>query len=302
MKPSIPPLRNASLSALILGLAALIGASNPWSLRTYFGPAATIGRGTLQTYVTFASGGAPTALGVTLTSGALKGLPARKNTHSRCYDLDGSADYSPQECLGDEERILELPAEAAAMAELPFRWLTVNWNAEGHHPPPPRPGEQPAAPVYAKPHFDFHFYAWERERIEAIAPGRCSELVDCSDFERATKPIPAKYMPAGHVDLGIVVPRMGNHLLDSHSPELAPSPQPFTRTFIYGAFDGELIFWEPMITLDFLRRTTNGCFEIAQPRTFKRSGYYPTQYCVRYDKSSDRHSVSLEGFVYAIGR
>jgi hypothetical protein len=47
---------------------------------------------------------------------------------------------------------------------------------------------------------------------------------------------------------------MGNHLLDSQSPELKDS-LPFATTFIYGAYEGELIFWEPMITLDFLQKT-----------------------------------------------
>jgi hypothetical protein len=71
---------------------------------------------------------------------------------------------------------------------------------------------------------------------------------------------------------------MGNHLLDSQSPELKDS-LPFTSTFIYGAYEGELIFWEPMITLDFLQQTRDACIEIRQPRAFREAGYYPTQYC-----------------------
>jgi hypothetical protein len=192
--------------------------------------------------------------------------------------------------MGDEERILQLPAEPSESAQLPFKWITVNWNPAGHRAP------------YAKPHFDFHFFAWERERIDAIAPGRCGELVDCADFERASRPLPPEYLPAGHIDVGAVVPRMGNHLLDSRSPEMADSLTPFTRTFIYGAFEGELIFWEPMITLDFLRRTSEECFGISQPRAFKRAGYYPTRYCVRHDRRNDSRTVSLEGLVYAGAR
>jgi hypothetical protein len=99
--------------------------------------------------------------------------------------------------------------------------------------------------------------------------------------------------------VGIVVPKMGNHLLDSQSPELVDPTTPFTRTFIYGAFDGELIFWEPMITLDFMRRAEHACFEISQPLAFQRSGYYPTRYCVRRDAEKQQRTVSLEGFVYS---
>src|SRR5918994_592387 len=96
---------------------------------------------------------------------------------------------------------------------------------------------------------------------------------------------------------GAVVPRMGNHLLDSQSPELKDS-LPFTSTFIYGAWEGELIFWEPMITLDFLRNTAQACMKIPQPQAFRQAGYYPTQYCVRQDGQGGR-TVTLEGFRYA---
>jgi hypothetical protein len=90
---------------------------------------------------------------------------------------------------------------------------------------------------------------------------------------------------------------MGNHLLDSQSPEIKDS-LPFTRTFIYGAYEGRLIFWEPMITLDFLQQTTDACMEIRQPESFQRAGYYPTQYCVRQDRQGVR-TVSLERFRYS---
>jgi hypothetical protein len=93
------------------------------------------------------------------------------------------------------------------------------------------------------------------------------------------------------------VPRMGNHLLDSQSPELKDSLT-FTRTFIYGAYEGELIFWEPMITLDMLQKTMDACWSISQPEEFLQAGYYPTQYCVRQSRKGGR-TVSLEGFRYS---
>lgn len=289
-------------AALALGVIALLTSWAPDRGRTYVGSSAEIGAGTTQSYVTLSSSGAPMAVGVRLTAGALKQLPAHKNRHSRCFDLDGNATYSANECLGDDERILELPAEVVARAGLPFKWVALNWNAEGHHPPPPAEGQEPLPPVYARPHFDFHFHTLERERVEAIAPGRCGELVDCGDFERGTRALPPRYLPPGHIDVGVVVPRMGNHLLDSQSPELASPAAPFTRTFIYGAYDGELIFWEPMITLEFLKRSADSCFQIRQPQEFKRSGYYPTRYCIRADQGDGSRSVSLEGFVYAAAR
>ncbi len=89
---------------------------------------------------------------------------------------------------------------------------------------------------------------------------------------------------------------MGNHLLDSRSPELKDS-LPFGSTFIYGAYDGELIFWEPMITLELLRQTREACLEIRQPAGFREAGHYPTQYCMRQSRNGEG-TVSLEGFLY----
>jgi hypothetical protein len=281
--------RLAPLAVIAVGLVVVLSAWAPWRSRTYLGAVQAIGGGTVQAYVTFRADGAPAAVGVRLSAGALEQLPRAKNTHSRCFDLDADGTHTGHECIGDEERVFELPAGLWRDGRIPFKWITVNWNPEGHPAP------------YARPHFDFHFFAWDRERVEAIRPGRCGELVDCDAFERASRPLPPRYLPSGHIDVGAVVPRMGNHLLDSRSPEMADSLTPFTRTFIYGAFEGELIFWEPMITRDLLRRATDECFEIRQPQAFRRTGYYPTRYCMRREAQSGARTVSLEGFVYAEG-
>jgi hypothetical protein len=288
---SIARRRIAGVLVALNALLVLAAARAPWAARTYLGNAQSIGGGTVQSFVTFAPDGAPAAVGVTLSAGALEQLPAAPNTHSRCYDVDGNGAHTSHECIGDEERVLDLPIGLWKDSGLPFKWITLNWNPHGHPVPP-----------YNRGHFDFHFFAWERQRIEAIGSGKCGELADCEDFRLATRPLEARYLPPGHIDVGAVVPRMGNHLLDSRSPEMTDSLTPFTRTFIYGAFDGELIFWEPMITLDVLRNATDECFEIRQPEAFRRAGYYPTKYCVRRHARNESRSVSLEGFVKAEGR
>jgi len=271
---------------LLTGAGAVLMAGRTGRERTLLGPAQQIGAGTVQSFLLLDSTGAPVSVGVSLSSGALEQLPAEPNTWSRCFDLNGNGSYGQHECIGDEERILELPASAAG--KVPFRWISVNWNAHGHIPP------------YNHSHFDFHFHTGPRERIEGIKAGRCGELADCEDFKRATQPVPGRYLPSGYINVGAVVPRMGNHLLNSQSPELKDS-LPFTSTFIYGAYEGELIFWEPMITRDFLQTTTDACMEIPQPQDFREAGYYPTQYCVRQDQDGAR-TVSLERFRYSPAR
>jgi hypothetical protein len=281
MSAAILSPRNLGLAAVVTGLGFAISAAvtTEQMLR---GRVEKLGGGTAQSFVRLDPRGAPLEIGVTLSAGALSGLPPKPNTVSRCYDLDGNGQHTGHECIGDVERILDVPVDSSA--GLPFKWITVNWNAAGHPAP------------YNRPHFDFHFYTVDRAVVEAITPGRCGELVDCGHFARATRAVPALYLPGGHIDVGAVVPRMGNHLLDSQSPELKDS-LPFTRTFIYGAYEGELIFWEPMITLDMLRKTRDACWAISQPEGFRQAGYYPTQYCVREDQQGER-TVSLEGFRY----
>ena len=284
MCSAVPP-PVLGLVALLAGLSLALSAEAPGRHeRIVRGEVEQMGAGTVQSFVMLDPSNAPIAIGVTLSAGALEQLPAVPNTVSRCFDLDGNGRHTQHECMGDEERILNVPVDSTA--GLPFRWISVNWNPAGHHNTP-----------YVQPHFDFHFNAVDRSRIEAIAPGRCGELADCGDFKRATRPVPARYLPNGYIDVGAVVPRMGNHLLDSQSPELKDS-LPFTTTFIYGAYEGELIFWEPMITLDFLQKAHNVCIEFRQPRAFRQAGYYPTQYCVRQDRQGQR-TVSLEGFRYS---
>ena len=276
--------RAFGIAGLLTGLGLAVSAGTGRHERTLRGRVEQMGGGRIQSFVTLDQSGAPTAIGVTLTAGALEQLPPVPNTVSRCFDLDGSGKYTGHECLGDEERILDVPVDSST--GLTFRWIQVNWNPAGHHNTP-----------YAQPHFDFHFHTGDRARVEAIAPGRCGELVDCGDFKVATRPVPPRYVPSGYIDVGAVVPRMGNHLLDSQSPELKDS-LPFTNTFIYGAYDGEVIFWEPMITLDLLKNTQDSCLEIRQPEAFQRAGYYPTQYCVRQEPRGQR-TVSLERFRYS---
>ena len=59
---------------------------------------------------------------------------------------------------------------------------------------------------------------------------------------------------------------MGAHWLDITSPELnQENPKSFTQTFIYGSYDGKVIFMEPMITKAFMDSTSQ--FERANTST-----------------------------------
>jgi hypothetical protein len=278
--------------AISLGLAWIIGLASPDSrAATLLGDAQKIGAGEVRSYAELDAGGTPTAIGILFGPGAFVGLPHQRNATSRCFDLNenGRIDETG-ECEGDYELRLALPAGLAERDDIPYRWIGLNWNPEGHPPA-----------AWAPPHFDMHFYAVSQAEIDGIRVGGCEIFIHCEDLKRATKTVPPRYVAADHVDVKAAVSGMGNHLIDVRTPELGNPPQEFTHTWIYGAYDGQITFYEPMITLAFLLGRPDVCAPIRQPEARERSGLYPTEYCMRYDAGSKATTVSLEGLVQRDG-
>lgn len=286
------------LPTLFVALAiATSGCGEPL---TFSGEIRQMGEGTAYTYVELNPDGSPVAMGVAFAESLLKGLPTAPNNTDRCFDADGNGAFDAgRECVGDYERILPLSeallgvlvpgGSLAKRSDIPFQWVSLNWYPEGHPPPTPT--------SWAKPHFGFYFYVASQEVVQQIRPGTCGELIDCEDFERAKIPPLAQYLPEDYIDVGAAVPAMGNHLINSTSPEFIDPSQKFTHTFIYGAYDGHITFYEPMITREFLMTRPNECVLLKLPQAWEVSGYYPTEYCMRYLESQGEYTVSLESFV-----
>lgn len=274
------------------GFALILGLVSPDSrAASLLGDAQRMGAGEVRSYAELDAGGKPTAIGIEFGPGAFDGLPAARNTTSRCFDLDtnGRIDETG-ECEGDTEFRLALPAALADRGEVPFRWIGLNWNPEGHPPE-----------FWAPPHFDMHFYMVSRAEIDGIRVGGCPIFIDCEDLKRATMAVPPRYVAADHVDVKAAVSMMGNHLIDVRSPEMGNPPKPFTHTWIYGAYDGHITFYEPMITRAFLRGRPDLCAPIRQPAAWERAGLYPTEYCMRTEDAGKVTRVSLEGLVHRGG-
>ena len=108
------------------------------------------------------------------------------------------------------------------------------------------------------------------------------------------KNVPAQpYFPTNYINPGANVPQMGAHWVDVTSTEF--HGKPFTETFIYGSYDGKVTFFEPMITLEFLKNNNNYERAIPEASKFQKDGYYPTRMrIVKHDGLTD---VVLEGFV-----
>ncbi|MDX1429665.1 MAG: hypothetical protein R3282_05220, partial [Rhodothermales bacterium] len=93
-----------------------------------------------------------------------------------------------------------------------------------------------------------------------------------------------------------VVPSMGNHLIDLTGPEF--NGEEWTRNFIFGVYDGEVTFYEEMLTRAYILSKPDTCHAIKSPPAVGLSGFYPTRSCVRYDAASDAYTVSMEDFTF----
>jgi hypothetical protein len=224
---------------------------------TFFGTASPLGNGSVRSWVKLDKDGKPTAIGVTFSEAALSGLPKE-----------------PPAGQEGTEHILALPPEAGVTG---FNHIMINWNPHGH----------PPGQVYDTAHFDFHFYTISPEARERIT-------AQGDDKAKTRRQPPAEYVPAGYIYApDSEIPRMGGHWVDPQSNEFRG--QPFTRSFLYGNYDGQIIFWEPMITKAFLETRTNVTEIIKLPAKYARPGYYPTEYSVKYDPASKQFTIALEG-------
>ena len=229
-----------------------------------YGPSVSFAQGSARAWVQTDASGATSAIGIAMTETALTGLPTT---------VSGA---NPTALMAS----LPLPAEAAGTG---FDHAELGWNPLGHEP----------AQIYGLPHFDMHFYTVTSATQMAILP---------NDPQWATKAanLPtAAFVPTGYVAppapiVASAVPQMGVHWTDVKSPEF--NGQPFTSTFIFGSWDGQFIFLEPMITKAFLdSHPVNATKSIPQPTQWAKSGSYPTTYSVNYDATAKEFRITLGG-------
>jgi len=231
-----------------------------------YGPPLKVGNGMARAYVVSdaKAGQAPVELGIALDEKALDGLPG----DGMMYPFD-----------------LQLPAQAPA----PYRFAELDWNPHGHVPPG----------VYTVPHFDFHFYMVPQSARDAIDPSDPGFAARASNLPGGDL-VPPFYVVPGP-PAAVAVPRMGVHWSDVRSPELQGilgnpgAYEPFTKTFIYGSWDGRFTFLEPMVTREYLLSHPDAVSPISVPARYAQSGWYPTSYRVTYDAQAKEYRVALSG-------
>jgi hypothetical protein len=231
---------------------------------TFYGPVVQMGNGHARSWINVSHDNKALAIGVELTEGALQNL-ADIPEEDRDF-VSGPADFL-------------LPLHSKARELTAYDHITINWNAHGHEPDG----------IYNLPHFDFHFYKISIAQQMTIpdynvAPG----LFDADP--------PTGFMPPFYFHGPGGVPRMGAHWVDILSPEF--NGQGFTQTFLYGSYNGEVTFYEPMVTMAIIQSGATIQKEIRQPQYFSPTNkYYPTQYSVWKDGSNNKHYLSLHEMV-----
>jgi hypothetical protein len=244
-------------------VSALVLAAVPASGQDVrYGPESPLGQGTARTYV-LVENGQPLEFGIVLSESALEGLP----------DL---AD------VPDEEALVLVDLGMPEGNPTPFRSASVDWNPRGHIPA-----------MYGLPHFDLHFYLIEAEERDVILP---EDPEDYAAFESRGSRAPGEgLLPAHYVYPGdATVPRMGAHWIDPASHEF--HGETFDTTFIYGTWDGHVVFYEPMITKAYIESRPEALIGIATPPRVTSPGWYPTAYRVAFDETAKEYRIALVDF------
>ncbi len=262
--------------AVFLMVPLLFGSSTAMAgkTRTIVGEEMPIGNGTVRTWLKInEETGVPESIGVTMTEGGLHGLPQDDDPAQEDSLKLKLIDGSPHHTFEYE---LLFPEEAEMTA---FNHMGYNWNPEGHGP---LPG------VFFEPHYDVHFYMASPEYRHAI------ENKDLLDLKILNLEPPKEFLPPNYERApNTSEPRMGTHYADMSSEQLKPGQ--FNNIFLFGVHDGNIIFWEPMITREYLLTKPNFHAELPQPEAYPVSGYYPTAYSVVYDEKRKEFDVSLDG-------
>jgi hypothetical protein len=270
--------------------------ATPATIHREYGRPQRIGNGKVRTYITVdqKNRAVPLEVGVALDETAMYGLPTIPMPMP--MDADDDRTTHGHDHSGMTVILLDLPEQNPT----PYRFVQFDWNPNGHEP----------AGVYDLPHFDFHFYTVPVEVRNSILPSDPSYATKAASFPGTEfrAPFYIDAATAAHIPPALAtVPQMGLHWLDVRSPELQmltghpEAYKPFTKTFIYGSWNGAFIFDEPMITRDYIMAKKSAIDptvvdEIIPVPTAPRyapKGYYPNAYRILYDASAKEYRIAL---------
>jgi hypothetical protein len=227
---------------------------------TFYGPVVRMGNGRARSWANISHDDKMLAVGIEMTSDALEGLP------------EDPEDFAASTFV--------LPLHQKTKALTAFDHIVINWNVHGHEPDH----------VFDITHFDFHFYKIPLADRLAIPPYEIAPAMFDIDP-------PLAYMPPLYLHVPGGVPQMGAHWIDLLAPETNGGV--FTHTFIYGSYNGNVTFLEPMATLATFESGNTIHQDFRQPQSFSPTNkYYPTRYNIWKDNSNGNHYLSLDQMVW----
>ena len=254
-------MQNPKVMPFFIPLSMMIATSMdsaPASLE--YGPQTSMGNGTVRSWVQKGSDGNPEKIGLTLTAGALEGLPfSEYNNISKTFGI----------------------ALPKAIKGRPFDHVSIDYATLGHEP----------LEIYGSAHFDIHFYICSIEEQMTMKIGGPQDL---KIFDR---PVPPGYMAPDYVMVpGTEIPNMGVHWVDLASSEF--HGHEFKCSMIYGSYSGKLQFIEPMVTQAFLENHPDFTAPMKRPKFALTPGFYPGEFGVFYDESENAYKIWLGKFTY----
>jgi hypothetical protein len=249
-----------------------------------YGTPQKVGNGTVRTYIVSdqKSAGRPLEVGVALSEQALEGLPAPVASSDPMANM--------------HMYTLDLPAKNPTQ----YKFVQFDWNPKGHEPDS----------VYTFPHFDFHFYTVPVEVRNSILPSDPQYSAKAANYPAPEYRAPF-YLDAATAAAApaaaVTVPMMGLHWLDVRSPELQKltgNPagyRQFTKTFIYGTWDGQFIFDEPMITRAYILEKKSATdpsvvdevIPVSTAAKYSPAGFYPSAYRITWDAQQKEYRIAL---------
>ncbi len=230
----------------------------------FMGSQLNIGNGKVWTFVELdATSLEPTKMGVQFDATALENLPPPHNdghTHGNEYLMD----------------LPEVPDVDLSL----YKNISFDWQAVGHFPPG----------TYDISHFDIHFYM--------ISVAERALIVPPLDSDKFMAPMNPEHLPETYIEIPGGEVGQGNHMISSSFPEINGTGI-FTHTFIYGKYEAQINFLEPMVTLDYLLSKTNITTPIGQPQEWQQAGYYPNEYTIHYDEATAIYTISLDQLTWS---
>jgi hypothetical protein len=189
--------------------------------------------------------------------------------------IENSPDDAPMTWPPTMAATVPMPADARRATGVDH--MTVFWEAHGHPPTP-----------FLTPHFDFHFY---------VIGDSLRQAITCADSTRpATLPagysLPDMDLPEiGHLP-GVCVPQMGMHALVTTALE---DTAVFSGTMVMGFYQGQPIFFEPMIARAKLLERRTFSLPMATPVALGPGVHYPTRFEAQYDPTLPGYRFVFSG-------